>query len=40
MLSPTSYGGLPDTAWKSVAPRDHTSLAGVADEPDATSGAR
>nr|WP_231123802.1 hypothetical protein [Nocardioides sambongensis] len=39
-LSATSYGGAPSSVWKSVAPNDQTSLAGVALDPDATSGAR
>src|SRR4051794_19989968 len=39
-LSPISYGGRPDSAWKAVAPNDHTSLAASPAEPVATSGAR
>ncbi len=39
-LSPTSYGGLPASAWNNVVPNDQTSLDCVADRPDATSGAR
>ena len=33
-------GARPTTAWNSVAPSDQTSLAVVATDPDATSGAR
>ena len=39
-LSVVSYGGLPVSAWYSVAPSDQTSLASVAGLPAATSGAR